>query len=131
MTPTPAESPPTTPAEPGHFPGRAIRSPRTRPHRKAPDRAANPVPIQLPLFPEMVALTRIRPDRNERRYYRIEIWADLFGRTALARIWGRLGSSSRLRLDPYPDIGTAIDALAKLAKAKRRRGYQDQAVLPW
>jgi predicted DNA-binding WGR domain protein len=45
-------------------------------------------PIQLPLFPDQAALTRIR-------------------------------------LDPYPDPGAAINALARLTRAKRRRGYRD------
>jgi hypothetical protein len=32
----------------------------------------------------------------------------------------------RVRLDPHPDAGAAINALARLAHAKRRRGYRDQ-----
>ena len=51
---------------------------------------AMPEPIQLPLFPETAALTRIRPECNEWRYYRLEVWPDLFGRALLARHWGRL-----------------------------------------
>jgi predicted DNA-binding WGR domain protein len=82
-------------------------------------------PIQLPLFPETVVLTRIRPERNEWRFYRMAVWPDLFGRALLARNWGRLGAGGRLRLDPYPDAGAAVNALARLARAKRRRGYQD------
>ncbi|WP_307850837.1 hypothetical protein [Acidocella sp. C78] len=42
--------------------------------------------MQLSLFPERVALTRIRPEWNERRFYRLEVWPDLFGRPQLARI---------------------------------------------
>ena len=80
-------------------------------------------PIQLPSLPDQARLTRIRPDHNEWRYYRMEIWPDLFGRALLARHWGRLGTQGRIRLDP----DAAINALATLARAKRRRGYQDQA----
>ena len=79
--------------------------------------------MQLPLFPETVALTRIRPEKNEKRFYRMDICLDLFGRTVLIRQWGRIGRSRRQRLDHYPDIGTAINAIAKLTKAKQRRGY--------
>ena len=82
-------------------------------------------PTQLPPLPDQTHLTRIRPDHNEWRYYRMEIWPDLFGRALLARHWGRLGTQGRIRLDPDPDA--AINALATLARAKRRRGYQDQA----
>jgi predicted DNA-binding WGR domain protein len=79
--------------------------------------------IQLPLFPETIALTRIRPEKNERRFYRMEIRPDLFGRTVLIRQWGRIGTSRRQKLEHYPDIGAAVNALAYLTKAKRRRGY--------
>ncbi len=41
-------------------------------------------PVQLPLFEEAASLIRIRPERNEWRYYRMEIWPDLFGRALLA-----------------------------------------------
>lgn len=95
-----------------------------RRHCRSLDRRT--APAQLALFPERVTLTRIRPEQNERRFYWIEIWPDLFGHTQLARIWGRIGMSSRMRLDPYPDYGSALDALAALALAKRRRGYQDR-----
>jgi hypothetical protein len=40
-------------------------------------------PVQLALFPESVSLRRIRPELNEFRYYRMEVWPDLFGRALL------------------------------------------------
>lgn len=89
-------------------------------------RPAHPTPIQLPLFAEAASLIRVRPERNEFRYYRMEIWPDLFGRALLVRQWGRTGTEGRHRLDPYPDPGAAINALAALARQKRRRGYQDR-----
>jgi hypothetical protein len=30
-------------------------------------------PIQRPLFPDQAALTRIRPERNEWRFYRLAV----------------------------------------------------------
>jgi predicted DNA-binding WGR domain protein len=83
------------------------------------------MPVQLALFPESVALTQVRPERGEGRFYRLEIWPDLFGRTLLVRRWGRIGTRGRQRLDPHPDAGAALNALADLARAKRRRGYCD------
>jgi predicted DNA-binding WGR domain protein len=80
-------------------------------------------PIQLPLFPDQAALTRIRPERNEWRFYRLAVWSDLFGRALLARQWGRIGTQGRVRLDPH--AGAAINVLARLVRAKRRRGYRD------
>ena len=44
-----------------------------------------PAPIQLPLFAEAGSLIRVRPALNEWRYYRMEIWPDLFGRALLLR----------------------------------------------
>jgi hypothetical protein len=38
-----------------------------------------PEPVQLSLFPEHASLVRIRPERNEWRFYRLEILPDLFG----------------------------------------------------
>lgn len=81
---------------------------------------------QLALFPESVALARIRPEKNERRFYHLEIWPDLFGRTQLVRRWGRIGTSGRQRLDPHPDAGAALNALAQLVRAKRRRGCRER-----
>lgn len=87
---------------------------------------ALPPPVQQPLFPESASLVRIRPERNEWRFYRLEIWPDLFGRALLLRQWGRIGTEGHRRLDPYPDPGAALNALADLLRAKRRRGYQDR-----
>jgi predicted DNA-binding WGR domain protein len=95
--------------------------PKPRPGRRS-------TPIQLPLFAEAASLIRVRPEANEWRFYRMEVWPDLFGRALLVRHWGRLGTQGRRRLDPHPDPGAAINALAALLHVKRRRGYQDRAV---
>ena len=81
------------------------------------------MPTQSALFPEVVDLIRVRPDLNEQRFYHLEIQLDLFGRTVLIRRWGRISTSGRQRLDPHPDAGAALNALTKLARSKRRRGY--------
>ncbi len=92
--------------------------------QKAP---ARPVPIQLPLFAEAASLVRIRPELREWRFYRLEVWPDLFGRALLLRQWGRIGTEGRRRLDVHPDLSSALNALAQLAGSKRQRGYQDRA----
>ena len=86
-----------------------------------------PEPVQLPLFADRAALIRVRPECHEWRFYRMEVWPDLFGRAFLARQWGRIGTPGRIRLDPYPGAGAAANALAELLRAKRRRGYHDRA----
>src|SRR3977135_2956578 len=72
--------------------------PDTRPHRLTPPPPARPIPIQLPLFAETASLVRIRPALNEWRFYRMEIWPDLFGRALLVRQWGRIGTEGHRRL---------------------------------
>jgi predicted DNA-binding WGR domain protein len=83
-------------------------------------------PRQLPLFTESASLVRIRPALNEWRYYRMEVWPDLFGRALLMRQWGRIGTEGHRRLDPHPDSGAASNALARILRAKRGRGYEDR-----
>src|ERR1700712_3639181 len=95
------------------------------PKRRKPA-SVRPTPIQLPLFAETASVVRIRPALHEWRYYRMEIWPDLFGRALLVRQWGRIGTEGRPRLDAHPDPGAAINALANIFSAKRRRGYQDR-----
>ena len=84
------------------------------------------MPVQLPLFPDQASLARIRPEINEWRFYRLEVWPDLFGRALLMRQWGRIGTEGRRRLDPYPDAGAAINALAAILRSKRKRGYGER-----
>jgi integrase len=53
--------------------------------KRVKHRPVRPVPVQLPLFAEAASLARIRPERNEWRFYRMEVWPDLFGRALLLR----------------------------------------------
>ncbi len=80
--------------------------------------------MQLPLFPDRLSLVRLRPEGHACRYYRMEVWPDLFGRALLIRHWGRIGTAGRRRFDPHPDAGAAVNALARIARAKLRRGYR-------
>ncbi len=70
-------------------------------------------------------LRRIRPERNERRFYSMTIVVDLFGDIVLVRNWGRIGTGGRQRSDFHLDVGTAGQSLDRLCRQKRRRGYCD------
>jgi predicted DNA-binding WGR domain protein len=77
-----------------------------------------------------LVLDRIRPDKNERRFYAISIAIDLFGNTLLFRNWGRIGTGGRVRFDVCYGQPEAIAALHNLAQLKRRRGYRDRNPRP-
>ena len=79
---------------------------------------------------QKIVLTRIRPEKNERRFYAIDISRDMFGHTSVSRNWGRIGTSGRQRYDPYPAIGEAQKALDAIANSKRKRGYVDAVLSP-
>ncbi len=72
-------------------------------------------------------LIRIDPGSNAYRFYWLALWPDLFGGVSLAREWGRIGQPGKLRLDRYDSEQSAGRALARLAAAKRRRGYREVA----
>jgi predicted DNA-binding WGR domain protein len=71
-----------------------------------------------------VELRRIDDSRNMRRFYRLDIEADLFGGVLLVRQWGRIGArGGRSAAERYDDEALALAALQKQAARKRRRGY--------
>ena len=79
--------------------------------------------VQFEVFPDRVHLRRTDPARNMHRFYLMTVHRDLFGGASLVREWGRIGSSGQMRIDYHPDEGQAVDALADIAVAKRKRGY--------
>jgi predicted DNA-binding WGR domain protein len=44
-------------------------------------------------------LCRIDPARNMRRFYRLDVQPDLFGRGLLVRQWGRIGTGGRMMVE--------------------------------
>lgn len=70
-------------------------------------------------------LQRIRPQKNERRFYAVTVTTDLFGQVVLVRNWGRVSTGGRLRWDLYTDLSAAETSLRDLARRKRQRGYQE------
>ena len=76
-------------------------------------------------LPEKIVLQRVRPERNERRFYCMQITSDFFGQTLLSRNWGRIGTPGRQRFDRHPGFDSALTALSRLESSKRKRGYLD------
>jgi predicted DNA-binding WGR domain protein len=83
---------------------------------------------QMLLFPDTASLVRVRPARNEWRFYTLEVWPDLFGGATLMRQWGRIGTEGRRKLDLHPDPGAALNALAAIVRHRRKRGYVDRQI---
>lgn len=63
------------------------------------------------------------PARNMKRFYRLTVIRDLFGRTLLVREWGRIGTTSQRRIEEKPTLDIARHDAARLAAQKLRRGY--------
>lgn len=78
---------------------------------------------QLDMFPDDIRIERSDPGRNMHRFYRMHIQPDLFGGAVLVKEWGRIGTAGRQRMEPFEDVGRAIDALVAHLHSKRRRGY--------
>lgn len=66
---------------------------------------------------------RREPSRSLARFYRLEVAPTLFGEWSLRRIWGRIGTEGRARLETYPTRADALDAAARIERLRHRRGY--------
>ena len=76
---------------------------------------------------EVAELVKLHPAKRQARFYRLEIWPDLFGGFSLAREYGRIGQPGRLQLDPFPELDIARKAFARIVSRKQRRGYVPSA----
>lgn len=70
-----------------------------------------------------VVLQRRDCAHNVARFYVLAIEPSLYGDAALVRIWGRIGSLGRQRLDLYASAADAGEALEIWLARKVRRGY--------
>jgi predicted DNA-binding WGR domain protein len=57
------------------------------------------------------------------RFYHMTAQRDLFGGASLIRVWGRIGTTGRQRIDTFVDEGRAVSTPMALSQQKRRRGY--------
>ncbi len=74
-----------------------------------------------------VDLVKRNPAQKMARFYRLDIWPDLFGGFALAREFGRIGQGGRVHVTPFDDEQAAIRAFERLLRQKTRRGYAPAA----
>ncbi|OPH81401.1 WGR domain-containing protein [Nitrobacter vulgaris] len=72
-----------------------------------------------------LCLRRIDPTRNMRRFYVLSTQPNLFGGVSLVRNWGRIGTFGQSMVETFHDAEDADEALNRLERAKRRRGYRE------
>lgn len=72
-----------------------------------------------------VHLRRIDTTRNMRRFYTLAIQPTLFGGASVIRIWGRIGTNGRSKMETFDSEDDAATASMRLDRDKRRRGYRD------
>jgi predicted DNA-binding WGR domain protein len=74
----------------------------------------------------MIIIQRRDPDRSMNRFYALAVHRDLVSGWTLQREWGRIGSSGRVVIEPFPGEREAAKAGAVIEAMKRRCGYRDQ-----
>ncbi|UUP20054.1 WGR domain-containing protein [Nitratireductor thuwali] len=72
-----------------------------------------------------VHLRRIDPSQNMRRFYSLSVQPTLFGGASLVRDWGRIGTRGQSMIETFDTPAEAGDAMTRLERRKRRRGYLD------
>ena len=75
-------------------------------------------------WPGAVLLHRIRPERDEKRFYFIAIGPALFDPLAVIRVWGRIGGHQRGMVTPCASPAEAQALATRLVRLRLRRGYQ-------
>ena len=68
-------------------------------------------------------LTRIDPDKNMARFYKLDVQPNLFGEWCLIAEWGRIGSPGRVQERPCPTEAEALGLFMQRQRVKVRRGY--------
>ena len=60
-----------------------------------------------------------------RRFYMLAIQPTLFGGASVIRNWGRIGTNGQSMMQTFDRPDEAGDALSRLERRKRRRGYRE------
>lgn len=70
-----------------------------------------------------ILLHRINPERNEKRFYRLEVGPALFDPIAVIRYWGRIDGGSREMITPCASVEAAMKLFRKIGRQKLKGGY--------
>lgn len=63
------------------------------------------------------------PEKNQFRFYRMDVQPTLFNEWSLVREWGRIGRQGRVVIDTFGTLDEAHSAFDRKAAEKQRRGY--------
>ncbi|MHA7778059.1 WGR domain-containing protein [Roseibium sp. M-1] len=72
-----------------------------------------------------VHLRRIDLARNMRRFYCLTVQPTLFGGASLIRDWGRIGTRGQTMMETFESPADATNALLRIERSKKRRGYRE------
>lgn len=70
-----------------------------------------------------IRLEKHAPEKNQYRFYRLDMQPTLFGEWSVVREWGRIGRKGRVVTDTFLTFEQASESLGQKAVEKRRRGY--------
>lgn len=72
-----------------------------------------------------IHLTRVEPERNMMRFYRLSIEPSLFpDLCVVVRAWGRIGKQGRCRVHIFSSHGEAQSFIDTVTRLKLRKGYR-------
>ena len=71
-------------------------------------------------------LEKCIPDKNQFRFYRLDLQPTLFGEWSLVREWGRIGRRGRVVINTFGTLSEARSVLDGKAAEKSRRGYLER-----
>ncbi len=72
----------------------------------------------------VVLLHRVNPERNESRFYLVQVGPSLLDRYAVLRIWGRIGGHQHHLVTPCASPEAAAQLADRLVQRRLKRGYQ-------
>jgi predicted DNA-binding WGR domain protein len=72
----------------------------------------------------MTLLHRLNPEKNEARYYRVDVGPCVIADHAVHRVWGRIGRRrSGFMINPCTNEAEAQGLAGRLVAVKVKRGY--------
>jgi predicted DNA-binding WGR domain protein len=75
------------------------------------------------MTPHATRLQKRDPQRNQHRYYLLDVQPHLFGGWSVIREWGRIGHPGQVKIDLCDSLEEAAQTFNGKLRQKQRRGY--------